>query len=128
MITVLGALMGIDMQAYERPEGSNEMPPGAASSSSPPPSSTSSAPPPPPKAEPKKEEPAPMEEVEETEEDKEKKEAMELKAKAGELYKKRDFKPAAELYQKAWDTWPKDVTFLTNLAGPCPCPSNATRS
>lgn len=114
--------MGIDMQGFERPEGSNELPPGVVpmsppSASSPSPSSSSAtkaAPPPPKVPEPKDE---PMEEVEETEEDKQKKEALELKAKGSELYRKREFAPAAENFQKAWDLWPQDITFLTNLAG-----------
>ncbi|KAG8842520.1 Hsp90 cochaperone [Tulasnella sp. 330] len=122
---VLGALMGIDMQGFERPEGSTELPPGVTpmsppSASSPSPASSAkaaaSAAPQPPSTkvpEPKDE---PMEEVEETEEDKQKKEALELKAKGSELYKKRDFTPAAENFQKAWDLWPHDITFLTNLA------------
>jgi len=51
------------------------------------------------------------------EEDKlKKKEALELKAKGSDLYKNREFGPAAELFEKAWDLWPHDITFLTNLA------------
>lgn len=121
MIQVMGALLGIDMQAFERPEGSDELPPGVTPMS--PPSVSKSAPPPPKAPEPKDE---PMEEVEETEEAKQKKEALELKAQGSELYRKREFAPAAEAFQKAWDLWPQDITFLTNLAGvismrtPCP--------
>ncbi|KAG8956655.1 Hsp90 cochaperone [Tulasnella sp. 424] len=112
---VLGVLLGIDMQGFERPEGSNEMPEGfSAAPSSPPqspprPSASSSRPaPPPPKEEPKME-------VEE-EVDPEKKEALELKAKGAEAYKKKDFATAKELFSKAWETWPKDISFLTNAA------------
>ncbi|KAG9034064.1 Hsp90 cochaperone [Tulasnella sp. JGI-2019a] len=122
MIQVLGVLMGIDMQGFERPEGSNELPPGvspmspsSASTSSPTAAASSAKSAPPPAAPgPKKDEP--MEDVEETEEDKQKKEALELKAKGSDAYRKRDFGPAAENFQKAWDLWPKDITFLTNLA------------
>lgn len=46
-----------------------------------------------------------------------KKEADELKAKGNTAYKARKFEEAVELYGKAWDTYPKDVTFLTNLSG-----------
>ncbi len=123
MIQVLGVLLGIDMQAFERPEGSDELPPGvsAQSPSSPtPPTPTPTASTQPPIAQKptptpstsKAAEPEPME-VEESEQ----KEAMRLKAKGSEAYKKRDFATAREMYQKAWDAWPKDITFLTNLAG-----------
>lgn len=46
-----------------------------------------------------------------------KKEADELKAQGTVAYKARKFDEAAALYQKAWDTYPKDVTYLTNLSG-----------
>jgi stress-induced-phosphoprotein 1 len=46
-----------------------------------------------------------------------KNEADELKAKGTTAYKARKFDEAAELYQKAWDTYPRDVTYLTNLSG-----------
>jgi len=41
---------------------------------------------------------------------------LELKAKGSEAYKKRDFVTAKELFSKAWEVWPQDITFLTNLA------------
>ncbi|KAF8897167.1 activator of Hsp70 and Hsp90 chaperone [Infundibulicybe gibba] len=119
MIDVLGALMGIDMQGFSRPEGSDELPPGVSpmnqpsspSASTPPqPSkpSSSSAPP-----------PAPEEDVEMTEVDEEeakaKKEAEAAKKAGGEAYKQRNFEEAARLFEKAWEVWPKDVTYLTNL-------------
>ena len=128
MIDVLGALMGIDMQGFSREEGSDELPPGvrpeqvyeqpAASSappkaaSSPPPSqpaaSSSSAPPPP------KEEDVEMLDPEEAET----KTAAEAEKKLGaEAYKARDFENAIAHFQKAWDVYPKDIAFLTNLAG-----------
>lgn len=117
MIDVLGALMGIDMQGFSRPEGSDELPGGiskdnmASPPSSPPtqPSASSSKPPP----------PAPQEDVEMADEDDEeaaaKKEALELKKVGGEAYKKKDFDEAAKNFEKAWDVWPGDITFLTNL-------------
>ncbi|KAH8830551.1 activator of Hsp70 and Hsp90 chaperone [Flagelloscypha sp. PMI_526] len=108
MIEVMGVLMGIDISANSRPEGSSdEIPDVQARSSSPPPPSKPAPPP-------------PVEEVvmeDESDPDVQaKKEALDLKAKAGVHYKKREFVEAAELYQKAWDTWPKDITFLSNLA------------
>ncbi|KAG8952056.1 Hsp90 cochaperone [Tulasnella sp. 419] len=125
MIQVLGVLMGIDMQAFERPEGSTDLPPGlqtetpnpagASSSSSP----KKSAPPPAKKPEPAKAEDTEMAEPEEEDDDddaKLRKQAEELKKKGGEAYKKREFDAAKEAYEKAWEIWPKDVTFLTNLA------------
>lgn len=104
----------------ERPEGSNEMPPGtqpAQASSSQAPSSPPKAQSPPPKAEPKKEEP--KEEPMEVDDDdaKAKKEADEIKQQGNAAYKARKFEEAIELYQKAWDTYPKDVTYLLNLSG-----------
>ncbi|KAK0231232.1 activator of Hsp70 and Hsp90 chaperone [Armillaria fumosa] len=123
MIDVLGALMGIDMQAFNRPEGSDELPEGyskvdpsaptsppppqpAASSSQP--SASTSAPPP-------ASEDVEMDE-EVAEEAKAKKEAEEAKKIGSEAYKKRNFDEALQQFQKAWDLWPKDITFLTNLA------------
>ncbi|KAJ7265852.1 chaperone [Mycena haematopus] len=118
MIDVLGALMGIDMQGFSRPEGSEEMPPGVSTSSppasSPPPPSASSSKPPP--------EPTPAPPAEDTEmpdaDDEEaqaKKEAEAAKKAGNEAYKKRDFEEAANQFSKAWDLWPQDITFLTNL-------------
>ena len=108
----------------ERPEGSNEMPPGMAGSSQPTPTPSSSQPKPeskpapgttpPPKA------PEPEQEDESMEDDDEavaKKTAEEEKQKGNAAYKARKFEEAIEHYTKAWDTWPKDVTYLTNLSG-----------
>lgn len=119
MIDVLGALMGIDMQGFSRPEGSDEVPPGFnASSSTPPtysPPTTSSSTPKP--AAP----PPPTEDVEMEDDDDEeaqaKKQAEAAKKTGSEAYKRRDFDEAARSFQKAWDLWPKDITFLTNLGG-----------
>ncbi|KAJ6538961.1 activator of Hsp70 and Hsp90 chaperone [Mycena capillaripes] len=118
MIDVIGALMGINMQGFTRPEGSDEMPPGFSTSpppasSSPPPAASSSKPPPQPTP------PPPAEDVEMSEVDDEeaqaKKEAEAAKKAGNEAYKKRDFEEAATQFSKAWDVWPKDITFLTNL-------------
>ncbi|KAF9569448.1 TPR-like protein [Agrocybe pediades] len=111
MIDVLGALMGIDIQATERPEGSNDMPEGVRETPTPPASSSKpSQPTPPPPAQ----EDVEMEEVDE-EEAKAKKDAEAAKAAGSAAYKKRDFAEAIKNFQLAWDTWPKDLTFLTNL-------------
>jgi len=125
MIDVLGALMGLGMQGFSRPEGSDEVPPGVPKSAASPPSS------PPPSAKPtpaasssKVHEPedVKMAEAEEAEdnEDAAAKKAAEAEKKLGaDAYKKRDLAAAITHFSKAWETWPKDVTFLTNLAGEC---------
>ena len=63
--------------------------------------------------------PEPQEDVvmEDDEDAKAKKEADEYKAKGTTAYKARKFDEAEEMYQKAWDTCPKDITYLTNLSG-----------
>lgn len=122
MIQVLGVLMGIDMSATTREEGSNDMPPGfsafpSGSSSPPPQSSKPTAP--------KASQPTEDVKMEEPEpEDEEAKEAKRLKAEAeaekkkgAEAYKRRDFNAAEEAFKKAWEISPTDITFLTNLAG-----------
>ncbi|KIK65717.1 hypothetical protein GYMLUDRAFT_367460 [Collybiopsis luxurians FD-317 M1] len=81
MIDVLGALMGIDMQGFSRPEAED----------------------------------VEMEEVIDDDDAKAKKEAEDLKKAGSEAYKKREFDQAAKCFQKAWDVYPKDITFLTNL-------------
>ncbi|OCF57171.1 stress-induced-phosphoprotein 1 [Kwoniella mangroviensis CBS 10435] len=125
MLTVLGVMMGIDIDAMERPEGSNETPPGIQPfPSSQQPEASSSKPTPPPAAEKKPETaPAPasakeepMEVEEETPDAAAQKEAAELKTKGNASYKARKFDEAIELYSKAWEVYPKDVTFLTNLS------------
>ena len=125
MIDVLGALMGIDMQGFSRPEDSEDLPPGVVPGSvpkpaSPPPqksptpqASSSKSPPEPAKVE----EDVEMEEDEDEEEAKARKEGEAEKKLGAEAYKKRDFEAAATHFSKAWDVWPKDVTFLTNLGG-----------
>jgi stress-induced-phosphoprotein 1 len=124
MISVLGVLMGIDMQGFARDEGSDELPPGLkktepSPSSATGPSASSSAQPSSSKS------PAPAEDVkmaepEEEEDDDEaqaKKAALAEKAKGNESYKKREFDDAITSFTKAWELWPKDITFLTNKAG-----------
>jgi hypothetical protein len=130
MIDVLGALMGIDMQGFSRPEGSDEVPPGVPKSAASPPSS----PPPSAKRTPsaaaaaasssKVHEPedvkmadADQAGAEEDEDAAVKKQAEAEKKLGAEAYKKRDFATAITHFTKAWDTWPKDIAFLTNLAG-----------
>lgn len=51
------------------------------------------------------------------EEKKAKAEAEAQKKIGSEAYKKREFETAAAAFEKAWDSWPKDITFLTNLSG-----------
>lgn len=46
-----------------------------------------------------------------------KKEAEAAKAQGNVAYKARRFDEAIEHYSKAWELYPKDVTFLTNLSG-----------
>lgn len=119
MIDVLGVAMGIDMQGFTRPEGSDEVPEGytrqePSSPATPSPQSSSSS-----KPQPKPT--APAEDVEMDEADDEeataKREAEASKKAGSEAYKKRDFVEAAKRFQHAWDTWPKDITYLTNLGG-----------
>lgn len=124
MIDVLGALMGLDMQGFSREEGSDELPPGVNRADvSSPPTSPPPQPPQPAASSSKAPEPEPApakdEDVEmlDEEEAAKKKEAEEEKKKGAEAYKARDFDNAIAHFQKAWDVYPKDITFLTNLAG-----------
>ena len=45
------------------------------------------------------------------------KEAEAAKKEGSDAYKKRDFVAAAKLFEKAWEIWPKDITYLTNTGG-----------
>ena len=122
MIDVLGALMGIDMQGFSREEGSDELPPGVKEAEAPRPSPSASAPPPQPAASsstPKPATPPPAEEdVEMDDEDARAKKESEAEKQAGATaYKARDFPKAAAHFSKAWEVWPKDMTYLTNLGG-----------
>lgn len=127
MIDVLGALMGLDMQGFAREEGSDELPPGVqqqAERSSPFASASSSSPPPQPKKQEVPPPPPKEEDVEMAEPDEDaevKKEADEEKKKGAAAYKARDLDTAIVHFQKAWDVYPKDITFLTNLAGEFMC-------
>jgi stress-induced-phosphoprotein 1 len=119
MIDVLGVVMGLDMQGFSREEGSDELPPGVSKAnmatppSSPPPkpAASTSTSKPPPSAEPEDVEMTP----EDHEEAQSKKDAEAAKKAGSEAYKQKDFEMAAKNFEKAWDIWPKDVTFLTNL-------------
>jgi stress-induced-phosphoprotein 1 len=124
MIDVLGALMGIDMQGFSRPEGSDEVPFGVPRSAASPPSSPPPSAAPAPASSSKVHEPedAKMAEAEEAEAEEDEDAAVKAAAEAdkklgADAYKKRDFAAAITHFSKAWETWPKDVTFLTNLAG-----------
>lgn len=125
MISVLGVLMGIDMQGFARDEGSDELPPGfgktapPSSSSTNPAGSSSSAQPSSSKTSAPAED-VKMAEPEEDEDDEDaqaKKAALVEKAKGNESYKKREFDDAIASFTKAWELWSKDITFLTNKAG-----------
>ncbi len=113
--------MGIDMQGFSRPEGSDEVPPGVPRSAASPPSSPlpSAKPAPSSASSSKVHEPedVKMAEAEEAEDAAVKKEAEAEKKLGADAYKKRDFATAITHFNNAWETWPKDVTFLTNLAG-----------
>jgi len=50
------------------------------------------------------------------EERKLKAEAEELKKTGSDAYRKRDFSAAIAAYEKAWEIYPKDITYLTNLS------------
>lgn len=116
---MLGVLVGVDIQGFSRPEGSEDLPsgfpkhgentpptsPNPAASTSKPSASTAAY-------------DSPMQDVEEDDEDARSKKEAEAAKKAGsEAYKKRDWDEAAKLFEKAWDIWPKDIVFLTNLSG-----------
>ncbi|KAH9962422.1 activator of Hsp70 and Hsp90 chaperone [Russula dissimulans] len=131
LIDVIGALMGLDVQGFGRPEGSDDLPPGVSPTFASPPTSplpSSAKPTSPPKATPgaassskvNESEDVKMAEAEEEQVDEEEaaaKKAAEAEKKLGaDAYKKRDLASAIEHFSKAWETWPKDITFLTNLA------------
>ena len=46
-----------------------------------------------------------------------KKEAEVAKEAGNVAYKNRNFEEAAKQFQLAWDKWPKNVAYLTNLGG-----------
>jgi stress-induced-phosphoprotein 1 len=118
MIDALGVLMGIDIQAQTRPEGSSEgFPQQEARPQTPPPApSPSSAKKSEPEPTPPQQQDVEMEELDE-EEAKAKKDAEASKKAGTEAYKKRDFDIAIQHFEKAWDLYPKDITFLSNAGG-----------
>lgn len=119
MIEAMGVLMGIDMTATTRPESAEEDIAEAISQSTKSPASPEPQPATSPSTSTSATPAQPTEDVEmedvDEEEVKAKAEAESLKKTGGEAYKKREFDAAIEAFQKAWDTWPKDITFLTNL-------------
>lgn len=122
MIEVLGALMGVDMAANTREEGSSDLPegfnqetwPASPPAYQPSPSPSSSKPAEPTPAPPKQEEEAMELDDEEAQA---KKDALAAKAAGTEAYKKREFDEAIAQYEKAWELYPKDITFLNNAGG-----------
>lgn len=120
MIECMGVLMGIDLNAFAGKDAAD-----AASATSPPwaPSSNSTtSSKPEPASSSRVQEDVPMAEEEDddpeaAEEKKAKAEAEELKKTGGDAYRKRDFPAAIAAYEKAWEVWPKDITYLTNLSG-----------
>lgn len=134
MIQVIGVLMGVDLQAFDRPEGTADKGgfdpsnPEASAPPSPPPaaadaSSSTPAPAPTPKAKapepapPAADEAAPGEPMDVDDDAATKAEAEAVKKAGNEAYKARRFDEAIEKYQQAWELFPKDISFLTNLAG-----------
>ena len=119
MIDVLGALMGIDLQASTRPEGSDELPSDIQKDSPPPPVSPQA--PTPSTSKPKSPDVVPPQEDIEMEDDDDetraKKDAEVAKEAGNVAYKNRNFEEAAKQFQLAWDKWPKNVAYLTNLGG-----------
>jgi stress-induced-phosphoprotein 1 len=103
----------------ERPEGSNDMPPGMKQMdeetprTQPTPSSSKPTPAPAAKKPEPKEEPMEVDDPDVQA----KKDADALKAKGNTAYKSRQFEEAIEHYSKAWELYPKDVAYLTNLSG-----------
>jgi len=88
VMEIIAAMQGLDMSDM----GAEEAAPAPA----------------PKKAEPKKEEPPPDNRTPEQ------KEADEFKTKGNELYKKRQFKDALEMYDKAIEKEPNDLTYYNN--------------
>lgn len=121
MIQVMGVLMGIDLQAFERPEGSNDLPENLEEhrenieKQSQPKEAPASKPAPAPAAAAASSSSAPDTEM--ADDGKAEKVAGDAeKAKGNALYMKRQFDEAIVHYQKAWELNPKDITYLNNLA------------
>lgn len=129
MIQVMGVLMGIDLQAFERPEGSDELPENLESkreeieeqtgASSAPTATEKAKVTEVPKSAPPPADAAPEEEMHDEGESSSKADKAggdAEKAKGNERYMKRDFDAAIKHYSKAWELNPKDITYLNNLA------------
>jgi len=117
MIDALGVLMGIDIQAQTRPAGSNEGAPRQREVRPPtPPAATTASSAKKPEAESTSAQDVEMEEVDD-DEAKAKKEAEASKKAGAEAYRNRDFDAAIEHFEKAWESYPKDITFLSNAGG-----------
>ncbi|WFD24032.1 Hsp90 cochaperone [Malassezia equina] len=99
MIQVMGALIGVDMRAFD-PSKDNAQPMDEE--------------PAPKKEAPKEEKPAPKEEKPAEPEDPKKAEAEAEKKQGNAHYLKREFDVAAAHYQKAWELH-QDITYLNNL-------------
>ncbi|PTD11267.1 Heat shock protein sti1 [Fusarium culmorum] len=98
LLTVMGVLMGVDLEMRERLSYARcaTGPQAARAQEGPEP------------------EPEPELDEEAIEKKKKKEEADKLKAQGTENYKKRNFDQAIEYYTQAWDTF-KDITYLNNL-------------
>ncbi|CAO1616829.1 unnamed protein product [Parajaminaea phylloscopi] len=146
MIQVMGVLMGIDLQAFEREAGSSDLPadlehkreeierqtgPGSSEPSTSARGASSASQSTPAPSQPSKQPATSTADVEmkdagaddDAEEDvhkvdeQAKKAAEAEKAKGNSFYLKRNFEPAIEHYKKAWELH-KDITYLNNL-GAC---------
>lgn len=112
MIQVMGVLMGVDLQTFERPEGSDELPENLKKAE-PQPQQQQSKPSQPPAPEAKMQEAEPEPSSSESEE---KKLAIKSKQEGNDAYKSRNFDKAIEAYQKAWELDNSDISYLTNLS------------
>lgn len=98
IMEALGVMLGINIQTADQPPSDTPMPDASSKTEAP---------------KPKKPEPAA--EAPKSDVPPEKAEADKLKAEANSLYKKHEFVPAIDLYNKAWETY-KDITYLNNRA------------
>ncbi|KAI0463034.1 Hsp90 cochaperone [Komagataella kurtzmanii] len=111
LMTVMGAMLGVDLgvqpSQQSAPQEDTPVPDAYPEPSSKPETNTTSA----------ENAAAPEPEKEATPEpvDNSKEEADNLKQQANQLYKKRQFDEAIELYNKAWETF-QDITYLNNRA------------
>lgn len=98
IMEALGVMLGINIQTSDQPPADSPMPDAQ----------------PEPRAE-KEKKPGPEPKAAKSDVPTEKAEADKYKAEANGLYKKHEFDPAIELYNKAWETH-KDITYLNNRA------------